>query len=44
MIENGWKGWSKTFPEIIEVETETEAVIPEKESSPNEIEDSDGCG
>ena len=44
MIENGWKGWSKTYPETVEAETKAET--PEKESSPEEEEeeDSDGCG
>ncbi len=44
MIENGWKGWSKTYPEIFEAVIETEAETPEKEPSPKEEEDSDGCG
>ena len=42
MIENGWKGWSKKYPEIFEAETKAETL--EKESDPEEEEDSDGCG
>jgi len=40
MIENGWKGWSELFPEIVE----TGSGEPENLAPPKVIEESGGCG
>jgi hypothetical protein len=40
MIENGWKGWSKTYPEIFE----TGAGTSDTEAPPKKEESGGGCG
>lgn len=40
MIENGWSGWSKFFPELVE----TGSGEPENKSEAAPVEESGGCG
>lgn len=40
MLENGWKGWSEFYPDIVETGTGE----PENDAAPAQIEESGGCG
>jgi len=40
MIENGWDGWSKIYPDV----NETGTGEPQSNSEPEPVEESGGCG